>query len=1044
MVDTTTDPLQKKPLPTQTPSSMDEYNNNINSNNTTTKSRKKKKKTYIILASLATLFFCGCLIGAAIGASKINRQLVDQGVDMLDAARAFATSVFDDIRFPLTAATSIQESLYTIQQVVDTEVDIGSIIDNLQCLMGWVDSIPDPILFHGEIAQGLALVGELKPAVETLYEYASLIVDKTSDGAIKAELNRLLNTEGMIQVLLNQSDVYVSAAAQLPATNGASYLGPVIAAFRDLFSNPSWNLKEYALTDIIMALDAMDVILNGPQEDDNGGNDNVWGPALGPGPDLAPSAAVIVSASSSSSTASSTDFFTPTTAIDVPSNSTLKYILMETTAFVIEDFLPLLRNLIETLLAGTLPEKVDAVLGAYSVARPCLNSLLSQASRINDQVMQLPADIKSQLDSLQGVHDILESMLNDQGILHGLNELFPDAFDENSGHIQIVELLHGALNLIAQGEEVADGIFSNFELLDQIGDIRDQVVPLRDSVRNAHGSVTLLNLMYTSVCTSVPSSYPDCYSYTMQFVDELDGLNGDGSSDGSSAGSGGIVDMADTIYQQISAVAVYIDLLPGITDTIGQISNAFHLLPSQEDVSEILGSLSEAYSLLPNPASQAILLAQTSLRALVDDVTSLVGDAIATLEGITRDGTEQLEDISNEVMGNINQAQADYEPTFRQIDIYRQAALYSMFFVTAAMALLIVIGVWRVWPFGVKLGLVVMLVLIILSTLLCAATTVGLSAGTDGCDHIENIAVNEFLQDSPAGQSIAKYYFYNQGGNLTAILKTSFDIDTQDVLDLIQVARTDIQTQLEGQFSLGPLLLQHVQSAVDTSYLIDAGIQQLLATLSHENVFPVYIDIKSYPCCTVLDMGGGVWVGMVVLNVCGIALAVLAMFIIRFMANNLDTRSKGCGMWHSWNAMISDSNENGVYGGGGGGGGLIGTTVIEGEGEGEGGEGEGTKKRAVRWVEWFWCVSPPFFSGACGRVEGVWGLCFLSVFVGCAARVRAMAQGVRVGRVRVCVYVGNLLVVVPSRLVSSCARGPPGRCVCVVALQKQHGSSLEK
>ena len=114
------------------------------------------------------------------------------------------------------------------------------------------------------------------------------------------------------------------------------------------------------------------------------------------------------------------------------------------------------------------------------------------------------------------------------------------------------------------------------------------------------------------------------------------------------------------------------------------------------------------------------------------------------------------------------------------------------------------------------------------------------------------------------------------------------------------------------------------------------------------------------------------------------------------------------------------------------------------EREGEGGEGEGTKKRAVRWVEWFWCVSPPFFSGACGRVEGFWGLCFLSVFVGCAARVRAMAQGVRVGRVRVCVYVGNLLVVVPSRLVSSCARGPPGRCVCVVALQKQHGSSLEK
>jgi hypothetical protein len=913
---------------------MDEDNNNINTNSITTKNRKKKK-TYIILASLATLFFCGCLIGAATGASKINPQLVDQGVDMLDAVRAFATSVFDDIRFPLTAATSIQESLYTIQQVVDTEVDIDGIIDNLQCLLGWVDSIPDPIVFEGEIAQGLALVSELKPAVETLYEYASLIVDKTSDGTMKAELTRLLNTEEAIQVLLNQVEVYVSAAVQLPASNGADYLQPVIAAFQDLFSNPPWNLKEYALTDIIMALDAMDVLLNGPQEDGNDGNDNVWGPALGPGPgpDLAPSAGFIVNASSSSSsnTASSTDFFIPNTAIDIPSNSsTLKYILMETTAFVIKDFLPLLRNLIETLLAGTLPEKVDAVLAAYSVARPCLNSLLSQASKINDQVMQLPTDIKSQLDSLQGVQDILESMLNDQGILHGLNKLFPDAFDENSGHIQIVELLHGALNLISQGEEVADGISSNFELLDQIGDIKHQVVPLRDLVRNAHGSLTLLNLMYSSVCTSVPSSYPDCYSYTMQFVDELDGLNG--------SSGGGIIELTDTIYQQISVVAVYIDLLPGITDIIRQISNAFYLLPSQEDVSELLGSLSEAYSLLPNPASQAILMAQTSLRDLVDDVTSLVGDAIATLEGITRDGTEQLDDISNEVMDNINQAQADYEPTLRQIDYYRQAALYCIFFVTAAMALLIVIGVWRVWPFGIKVGLVAMLVLITLSTLLCAATTVGLGVGTDGCDHIENIAVNELLQASPAGQSIAKYYFYNQGGNLTAILKTSFDIDIQEVLDLVQAARSDIQTQLEGQFSLGPLLLQHVQSAVNTSYLIDAGIQQLLVNLSHENVFPVYVDIKSYPCCTVLDMGGGVWGGMVVLNVCGVALAVVAMFIIRFMDNNLDTRSKGCGMWHSWNEMISDSNENGVYGGGGGGGGgfLIGTTLLEGEGEGEG------------------------------------------------------------------------------------------------------------
>lgn len=532
--------------------------------------------------------------------------------------------------------------------------------------------------------------------------------------------------------------------------------------------------------------------------------------------------------------------------------------------------------------------------------------------------MQLPADINSQLDSLQGVQDTLESLLNDQGILQGVNELFPDAFDGNSGHIQIVELLHAALNLIAQGEEVADGISSNFELLGQIGDIKDQVVPLRDSVRDAQGSLTMLNLMYTSVCISVPSNYPDCYNYTMQLVDELDGLNG--GANGSGSGGGGIVEVADTIYQQISVISIYMDLLPEITDIIRQIANAFYLLPSQADVSELLGTLSEAYSLLPDPASQAILSAQISLRALVDDVMSLVSDAIATLDGITRDGTQRLDDISNEVMGNINQAQADYEPTLRQMDTYRQAAVYGMFFFTAAMALLIVAGVWRVWPFIVKVGLVAMLVLIILSTFVCAATTVGLRVGTDGCDNVESLAVNKILQDSPNGQSIARYYFYNQGGNLTAILKISFDIDTQEVLDLVQDARTDIQTQLEGQFSLGPLLLQHVQSAVDMSYLIDEGIQQLLVTLSHENVFPVYVDIKSYPCCTVLDMGGGIWVGMVVLNVCGIALAVLTMFIIRFMDKTLDTTGKGCGMWHSWQELKIGGDD------------LIGTTMVEGEG----------------------------------------------------------------------------------------------------------------
>lgn len=63
--------------------------------------------------------------------------------------------------------------------------------------------------------------------------------------------------------------------------------------------------------------------------------------------------------------------------------------------------------------------------------------------------------------------------------------------------------------------------------------------------------------------------------------------------------------------------------------------------------------------------------------------------------------------------------------------------------------------------------------------------------------------------------------------------------------------------------------------------------------------FTVYVESKQYVCCTCLDMGGGIWTGIIIAGCCTFVQCILAMVLIgMFDKLKLD----GCCMWYGTKA----------------------------------------------------------------------------------------------------------------------------------------------
>jgi hypothetical protein len=194
----------------------------------------------------------------------------------------------------------------------------------------------------------------------------------------------------------------------------------------------------------------------------------------------------------------------------------------------------------------------------------------------------------------------------------------------------------------------------------------------------------------------------------------------------------------------------------------------------------------------------------------------------------------------------------------------RQAILYGTFSLALFFCLLLLAGAFLSWPAAVKVCTGLLLTLFTVCFILIVAFTAVLKVGADGCINME--AKLEEAFDDPAALDILRYYLYGEGSDVQTVLQESLGFNVDSALDQVTEARQELVDNVLETYQLRPLLAGLVDAAIAASYGVEQGINDLLNSVDYDQVNPIYMGAKQYPCCRVLDFVGGVWTGLIIVG----------------------------------------------------------------------------------------------------------------------------------------------------------------------------------
>lgn len=147
--------------------------------------------------------------------------------------------------------------------------------------------------------------------------------------------------------------------------------------------------------------------------------------------------------------------------------------------------------------------------------------------------------------------------------------------------------------------------------------------------------------------------------------------------------------------------------------------------------------------------------------------------------------------------------------------------------------------------------------------LIVVLLTMGLKFGADGCTNLEAVLEQVMVDGDPRVSEMLRFYLLKEGNSLTEVLSRSFGVNITDSLDKIADGRQSV-IALFQQHTLGSLLMGHINIALAASYGIEETIDELLYLVSQDEVYLLYMSLKSFPCCRALDAIGSLWTGLLV------------------------------------------------------------------------------------------------------------------------------------------------------------------------------------
>ncbi|GAB4818213.1 hypothetical protein N2152v2_005259 [Parachlorella kessleri] len=537
---------------------------------------------------------------------------------------------------------------------------------------------------------------------------------------------------------------------------------------------------------------------------------------------------------------------------------------------------------VSTQLLGTTVPGITSLLhnvqAQYDVAAPHLGALLVRARHINNTVLVLPDDLQDIVSLLRETQASLDD------IMQGPNSPGSIATNLNSATagFAMPASITAALQQLSTTKTQMQGI------PDPTPFVSSATTAITQLQSTKGGLLSLQAAVAAALATSPVASYGTLRTNLLAAADGLQTALAPAASIKAQGASSGL-------FTTLSMV--------------GSVGTALAGVPSPGSYTPVLDDMVARFAALPSPASRLVDDAQQSVHSIIGEISNELDDAHRQIVQGVSDAQSKIHDADEQTLGNIAKYEGDYLPLVYTYDKWRQVGLYCFLALGMLLATLLWAAAMLNWPAPLKATTFVLLLLLALYWLLVVVFTAVLKVGNDGCTNIEAQVISRVSGSSMGDKqkilTIAEYYLYDMGGPVEQVIYDALGLNITDIKATVESKRAEVLQQISGQYQLQPLLNDQLELAVDISdRIIDSVMVDILGLISYGSVHQVYTAVKSFGCCTALNLVGGLWVGLVVMGSCSLMMCVLALVSMRAMDKL--PKHKGCCHRFKYSEFLAD------------------------------------------------------------------------------------------------------------------------------------------
>ncbi|CAL5222903.1 g5332, partial [Coccomyxa viridis] len=518
----------------------------------------------------------------------------------------------------------------------------------------------------------------------------------------------------------------------------------------------------------------------------------------------------------------------------------------------------------------------------YTDARPCLISLLARLQHINATVIVLPSSLESAAAELQSVEGTLDAVL-----LNGITNAAGLASQINAAtsSISTTPFPPATLTALSGSQTQLNSITDP----DASGGVNQYFGQLQTLTSSASSNMDNCNTAYGTYQGSGATGDYDTLVSTCQTASSsmipVQTLLGN---------AGG----ASSVASGISALSTALASLPSqatVTSSLNSVNSSLSAVP---DLTSYIASLTPAVTAYAALGPTVITDMQTQITSINSTITSSIADARSEVANNLGPVQSEINTLHNQTIDRVTGYQNQYQPTVAHYDKIRQIVEYVYFALAMAVCLILAIAALTNCPFLAGFFTLVLLVLTLIYSIVAAVLFLIASIGNDACTNMESYIISEIpsLAGNDASMqskvtALAGYYFNDQGGPVNAIVQTVAGVNLTGVFAQVNSTRDQAIASLTGSYTLQPKMKAIVDGFVDLSNVAVANITAAEGLASYDNIHPFYIQVKTYVCCSGVNMLGNLWAAM--FSTCALSI-VLLLFMFIYIRDLDRLPPKGC------------------------------------------------------------------------------------------------------------------------------------------------------